>query len=361
MQGTSTSDFFFDLPEELIAQRPLADRSASRLLKFGNDATIRHGKFVDIVNELNTGDCIVLNETKVIPARLRGVKDNGTQIELLLLRRLSCGRWEALARPGRRARLGDRLFFGSDSCGSGATGLIAGGTSGGYVPLTAVVEEITQDGNRIVRFEYKGAFEQILDRLGEAPLPPYIRGKLEDSSRYQTVYAKHEGSAAAPTAGLHFTENLLGLLSAKGIYIAHITLHVGLGTFRPVTAINISDHKMHSEFYLIEPAEAIIINSAKNAGGRIIAVGTTVCRTLETCTDDNGYLQPGSGWTDIFIYPGYSFKIIDGLITNFHLPGSTLIMLVCALAGRENTLRAYKEAVREKYRFYSFGDACLIL
>ena len=346
MNGLNTSDYWFNLPDELIAQTPLADRSASRLLKLGKDGGICHGRFQDIVGELDAGDCIVLNETKVIPARLRGLNKN-TQIELLLLRRLDDKRWETLARPGRKLRPGDSVRFGEDFPGD--------------EPLTAVVEEITEDGNRIVRFEYEGVFENILYRLGETPLPPYIREKLKDSSRYQTVYARHEGSVAAPTAGLHFTEGLLAALTEKGVVIARITLHVGLGTFRPVTAKTVLDHKMHSEFYKIGLSQAKIINSAKNANARIIAVGTTVCRTLETCAEDNGYLNPGSGWTDIFIYPGYNFKIVDGLITNFHLPDSTLIMLVSALAGRENVLRAYGEAVKEKYRFYSFGDACLIM
>ena len=347
MTELSTSDFLFELPDELIAQTPLADRSASRLLRLGKDGDIRHGGFRDIVSELSAGDCIVINETKVIPARLRGAKKSGAQVELLLLKRLEADRWEALARPGRKIVPGDRLIFGGDSTDS--------------APLTAVVEKTTEDGNRIIRFEFEGIFEEILDRLGEAPLPPYIHEKLEDSSRYQTVYAKHEGSAAAPTAGLHFTEEVFVALAAKGVEIARITLHVGLGTFRPVTVENILDHKMHSEFYQIEPSQAEIINTARKAGGRIIAVGTTVCRTLETCAGEDGYLKAGSGWTDIFIYPSYKFKIVDGLQTNFHLPGSTLIMLVSALAGRENVLRAYKEAVEQKYRFYSFGDCMLIL
>lgn len=348
MTQRSTSDFLFELPEELIAQTPLDDRSASRMLILGKDGGICHGRFRNIANELTAGDCIVLNETKVIPARLRGVKETGrAQIELLLLRRLDAGRWETLARPGRKIRPGDRLVFGGDSAQS--------------APLAAVVEEILEDGNRIVRFEYEGLFEQILDRLGEAPLPPYIREKLEDTSRYQTVYAKHEGSAAAPTAGLHFTKEVFADLTGKGITIARITLHVGLGTFRPVTVENILDHKMHSEFYQIEPSQAQMINAAKNTGGRIVAVGTTVCRTLETCAGDDGSIKPGSGWTDIFIYPGYKFKMIDGLITNFHLPGSTLIMLVSAFAGRDNVLKAYEEAVRQNYRFYSFGDCMLLL
>jgi len=376
--GLKQCDFLFDLPNELIAQTPLSDRSASRLLKLNKDGCIHHGRFVDIIDELNSGDCLILNETKVIPARLRGVKESfhgghprsqegGAQIELLLLKRLNADRWEALVRPRKRIKRGDRLVF-SDGSSENET-------------LTAIVEESTEDGSRIVCFKYNGVFEQILDRLGETPLPPYIHRrledqklkdqklkdqklkdqKLEDRSRYQTVYAKYEGSAAAPTAGLHFTEELLDVLVANGVNIARITLHVGLGTFRPVTVENILDHKMHSEFYQIEPSQAQIINSAKDAGARIIAVGTTVCRTLETCAEDDGCLKPGSGWTDIFIYPGYKFKIIDGLITNFHLPGSTLIMLVSALAGRENVLRAYEEAVKERYRFYSFGDAMLIL
>ena len=348
MAEFTLNDFSFDLPGELIAQTPLTDRSASRMLVLGKDGSIQHSLFKDIFGKLNAGDCIVLNETKVIPARLRGIKEaGGAQIELLLLRRLDADRWEALARPGRKIRLGDRLVFGDNSLGDKA--------------LAAITEDISEDGNRIVRFEYEGVFEQILDRLGEAPLPPYIREKLPDSSRYQTVYAKHEGSAAAPTAGLHFTDEVLDGVLAKGIEIARLTLHVGLGTFKPVTAQNIEEHKMHSEFFQIEPSQAQKINLAKNSGGRIVAVGTTVCRTLETCAGDDGYIKPGSGWTDIFIYPGYKFKIIDGLLTNFHLPGSTLIMLVSAFAGRDNVLKAYEEAVKQKYRFYSFGDAMLII
>ena len=348
MTQRSTSDFLFELPEELIAQTPLDDRSASRMLILGKDGGICHGRFRNIANELTAGDCIVLNETKVIPARLRGVKETGrAQIELLLLRRLDAGRWETLARPGRKIRPGDRLVFGGDSAQS--------------APLAAVVEEILEDGNRIVRFEYEGLFEQILDRLGEAPLPPYIREKLEDTSRYQTVYAKHEGSAAAPTAGLHFTKEVFADLTGKGITIARITLHVGLGTFRPVTAEEIEKQHMHAEEFSISPETAAEINAIRANGGRIIAIGTTSVRVLESCVTDDGKVFARTGETDIFLYPPYKFRAVDGLITNFHLPESTLVMLVSCLAGRENILNAYNEAVKEKYRFFSFGDAMLII
>lgn len=348
-----TSDFYYELPEELIAQDPLSDRSSSRLLvlnKKTGDTEHRH--FTDIVDYLNEGDCLVLNNTKVIPARLLGIKpDTGAAIEVFLLKRLEgdgAGRgnvWETLVRPGKKLREGAKVSFGD--------GL-----------LTGEIVSRLPDGNRIVRFDYEGIFEEILDKLGEMPLPPYITHKLADKNRYQTVYAKYEGSAAAPTAGLHFTEKLLKQISDKGVRIAYVTLHVGLGTFRPVKTEEVTEHKMHSEWYRIDREAADIINKTKEAGGRVICVGTTSCRTIESaaCKDDNGryMLKPCEGDTDIFIYPGYEFKLLDCLITNFHLPESTLIMLVSALAGRENVLAAYREAVKERYRFFSFGDAMFI-
>ena len=338
-----TSDFYFDLPEQLIAQDPLVDREKSRLMVLDKTSgQVSHKHFHDIVDYLKPGDCLVLNDTRVIPARLYGVKEGtGGKVEILLLTRIEADRWEVLAKPGKKARPGDKLVFGNGE-------------------LTCVVEEIIEDGKRIVRFDYNGIFEEVLDRLGEMPLPPYITHKLEDKERYQTVYAKHEGSAAAPTAGLHFTKALMEKVQSKGIKIAYVTLHVGLGTFRPVKIDNLEEHDMHSEFYIIEPDQANIINQAKAQGGRIIPVGTTSTRTLESRTDGQGILQPGTGWTNIFIYPGYEFKLVDGLITNFHLPESTLIMLVSALAGKENVLNAYKIATQEAYRFFSFGDAMLI-
>lgn len=337
-----THDFYFDLPEEQIAQVPLKDRTSSRLMVLDKKTgELSHQHFYDIVNELHEGDCLVLNDTRVLPARLFGARPSGGKVEFLLLTRKDEKRWEVLVKPGKKARVGDEIIFGE--------GL-----------LKARVEEIIEDGNRIVSFEYDGIFEEVLDQLGEMPLPPYIHEKLEDKERYQTVYSKHEGSAAAPTAGLHFTEELLQQIKDKGVRIAYVTLHVGLGTFRPVKADDILEHEMHSEFYQIDDANASLINETKKAGGRIISVGTTSTRTLESNADENGMIKAGSGWTNIFIYPGYTFKCIDALITNFHLPESTLIMLVSALAGREHVLAAYNEAVREGYRFFSFGDAMFI-
>ena len=336
-------DFNFDLPEELIAQDPLEDRSASRLLVLDKDTgETQHRIFKDIVSYLRKGDCLVINDTKVIPARLYGVKE-GTQakIEVLLLKRRANDIWEVLVKPGKKARPGAVIHFG-----------------GGL--LTGTVIDVVEEGNRLIQFTYEGIFEEILDRLGQMPLPPYITHELKDKNRYQTVYAKHDGSAAAPTAGLHFTEELLGEIRDKGVTIAHVTLHVGLGTFRPVKVENVLDHHMHSEFYIVDEEEAEKINRTKREGGRVICVGTTSCRTLESAAGEDGVLKAGSGWTDIFIYPGYRFKILDGLITNFHLPESTLVMLVSALAGREHVLAAYEEAIREKYRFFSFGDAMFI-
>jgi len=336
-------DFYYELPQELIAQDPLADRAGSRLMVLGRrDGSIGHRVFRDVLDYLNPGDCLVLNNTKVLPARLIGEKE-GTQakIEILLLRRVDEYTWETLAKPGKKAKPGAKISFGG--------GLLSGEVVG-----------IADEGNRLVRFTYDGIFEEILDRLGQMPLPPYITHSLEDKSRYQTVYARYDGSAAAPTAGLHFTPQLLEQIRAKGVDIAEVTLHVGLGTFRPVKVEHVSDHHMHSEFYLLEQGQADKINRAKDSGGRIIAVGTTSTRTLETVADESGHVRAASGWTQIFIYPGYHFKCIDGLITNFHLPESTLIMLVSALAGRENVLHAYEVAVRERYRFFSFGDAMLI-
>ena len=336
-------DFYFDLPQELIAQDPLEDRSASRLLVLDKDTgEIQHRVFKDIVSYLRKGDCLVINDTKVIPARLYGVKEETqAKIEVLLLKRREKDVWEVLVKPGKKARPGTVIQFGE--------GL-----------LTGTVIDVVEEGNRLIRFSYEGIFEEILDQLGQMPLPPYITHQLKDKNRYQTVYAKHEGSAAAPTAGLHFTEELLRRIREKGVEIAHVTLHVGLGTFRPVKVDNVQDHHMHSEFYIVEPEEAEKINRTKREGGRVICVGTTSCRTLESAAGEDGILKAGSGWTDIFIYPGYRFKILDALITNFHLPESTLVMLVSALAGREHVLAAYEEAVREKYRFFSFGAAMFI-
>ena len=338
-----TSDFYYDLPKELIAQDPLEDRSSSRLMHL--DKTTgewKHGHFRDILNYLKPGDCLVINDTKVIPARLYGIKaDTNAAIEILLLKRKENDIWETLVKPGKKCRPGTVLSFGD--------GL-----------LTGEIIDIVEDGNRLIQFHYDGIFEEILDQLGEMPLPPYITHKLQDKNRYQTVYAKHEGSAAAPTAGLHFTKELLEEVRNMGVSIAHVTLHVGLGTFRPVKAEDVTEHHMHSEFYLVEEDQAKLINDTKAAGGRIISVGTTSCRTLESAAGNNGTVKSGSGWTDIFIYPGYQFKVIDGLITNFHLPESTLLMLVSALAGKDHILAAYEEAVKEKYRFFSFGDAMMI-
>ena len=336
-------EFYYDLPEELIAQDPLADRSSSRLLTLDkNSGAFSHHVFRDIVDYLNPGDCLVLNNTKVIPARLMGEKEGtGAGIEVLLLKRKENDVWETLVKPGKKARPGARISFGN--------GLLVG-----------EVIDVVEEGNRLIKFEYEGIFEEILDQLGQMPLPPYITHRLEDKNRYQTVYAKHDGSAAAPTAGLHFTPELLEIIKAKGIKVAEVTLHVGLGTFRPVKVENILEHHMHSEFYMVEEDQAAIINKTKKNGGRVICVGTTSCRTLESATGVDGVLRAGSGWTEIFIYPGYRFKILDALITNFHLPESTLLMLVSALAGRDNVMAAYEEAVKERYRFFSFGDAMFI-
>jgi len=338
------SDFYFELPEELIAQDPLSDRSSSRLLKLNKETgEVEHHVFKDVIKYLQPGDCLVLNNTKVLPARLLGHKeDTGATIEVLLLKRRENDLWETLVKPGKKAKPGARISFGN--------GL-----------LKAEVVDVLAEGNRLVHFEYEGIFEEVLDQLGEMPLPPYITHKLEDKNRYQTVYAKHEGSAAAPTAGLHFTKELLSEIEAMGVKIAYVTLHVGLGTFRPVKADNILEHHMHSEYYEITKEAAETINEAKESGHRVIAVGTTSCRTLESAADKNGHLEAKCDNTEIFIYPGYQFKVLDGLITNFHLPESTLIMLVSALAGRESVLNAYKIAVEEKYRFFSFGDAMIVV
>lgn len=339
-----TADFYYDLPQELIAQDPLLDRSSSRLMHVPLDGEeFEHLHFKDILKFLRAGDCLVINDTKVIPARLYGhKKDTGAVIEILLLKRRENDIWECLVKPGKKARPGAVITFGDGR-------------------LTGTILDVVEEGNRLIQFSYEGIFEEILDALGEMPLPPYITHKLEDKNRYQTVYAKHEGSAAAPTAGLHFTEELLKQVEEKGVRIAHVTLHVGLGTFRPVKVDDVESHHMHSEFYVVEEEQAELINRTKQDGGRVIAVGTTSCRTLESASGEDGILRAGSGWTDIFIYPGYRFKILDGLITNFHLPESTLLMLVSALAGKEKIMKAYEEAVRERYRFFSFGDAMLLL
>ncbi len=336
-------DFYFDLPPELIAQDPLKDRSASRLLCLDKGSgAVSHRRFREVADYLNPGDCLVLNNTKVIPARLLGEREGtGGHVEVLLLKRREKDVWETLVKPGKKCRPGNRLVFG-----------------GGL--LRARVLETVEEGNRLVRFTYDGIFEELLDRLGEMPLPPYITHKLQDRNRYQTVYARYEGSAAAPTAGLHFTAELLEQIAAKGVRIAYVTLHVGLGTFRPVKEENVLDHHMHSETYQVTAEAAELINRTKEEGGRVICVGTTSCRTLESAVGEDGRVRPGSGSTEIFIYPGYRFQVLDGLITNFHLPESTLVMLVSALAGRERVLAAYAEAVRERYRFFSFGDAMLI-
>ena len=336
-----TSDFYFDLPKELIAQDPLEDRSSSRLLMVDkNTGDIKHEVFRNIVDYLHPGDCLVLNNTKVLPARLLGVKeDTGAAVEVLLLKRKEGNVWETLVKPGKKMRPGARVVFGD--------GLLKG-------EVIDVVEEV----NRLIRFEFEGIFEEVLDRLGEMPLPPYITHKLQDKNRYQTVYAKYDGSAAAPTAGLHFTKELLREIEDKGVKLAYVTLHVGLGTFRPVKEENILEHHMHSEYYQISREAAELINETKKKGDRVICVGTTSCRTIESAADENGLLSECCGNTEIFIYPGYKFKVLDCLITNFHLPESTLVMLVSALAGREHVLAAYREAIKEKYRFFSFGDAC---
>ena len=337
-------DFYYDLPQELIAQDPLEDRSSSRLLVLNKETgEMEHTDFKHIINYLNPEDCLVLNNTKVIPARLFGEKE-GTQakIEILLLKRKENDIWETLVKPGKKAKPGTKIIFGQ--------GLLVG-----------EVLEVVEDGNRLIQFSYEGIFEEILDQLGQMPLPPYITHQLKDKNRYQTVYAKYDGSAAAPTAGLHFTPELLEQIKEKGIRIAEVTLHVGLGTFRPVKVENVQDHHMHSEFYMVTQEAADIINETKKKGGRVICVGTTSCRTIESAAAEDGTLRECSGWTDIFIYPGYQFKVLDALITNFHLPESTLVMLVSALAGREHIMHAYETAVKEKYRFFSFGDAMLIL
>lgn len=338
------SDFNYELPEELIAQDPLEKRDNSRLMVLHRDTgEIEHKHFYDIIDYFNAGDCLVINNTKVIPARLMGVKEGtGASIEVLLLKRKEEKVWETLVKPGKKARVGARICFGD--------GLLIG-----------EVIDVVEEGNRLIRFEYQGIFEEILDQLGQMPLPPYITHQLQDKNRYQTVYAKHDGSAAAPTAGLHFTEELLQRIEAKGIRIARVTLHVGLGTFRPVKEENVLDHHMHSEFYMVDEEAAQIINETKAAGGRVISVGTTSTRTIESVAGSDGHVPAASGWTDIFIYPGYEFKTVDCLITNFHLPESTLIMLVSALADRETILHAYETAVQEQYRFFSFGDAMLIV
>ncbi len=338
-----TSDFYYDLPQELIAQDPLEDRSASRLMVLDKKTgKIQHHIFKEIVNYLNPGDCLVINDTKVIPARLYGAKvGTDAKIEVLLLKRKENNIWETLVKPGKKAKIGTKISFGE--------GLLIG-----------EVVDIVEEGNRLIQFTYEGIFEEILDKLGQMPLPPYITHQLKDKNRYQTVYAKHDGSAAAPTAGLHFTPELLEEIRAKGVNIAHVTLHVGLGTFRPVKVEDVTQHHMHSEFYVVEEDQAALVNETKKKGGKIISVGTTSLRTLESASTEDGILKAGSGWTDIFIYPGYRFKIVDRLITNFHLPESTLIMLVSALAGKEHIMAAYEEAVKDKYRFFSFGDAMFI-
>ena len=339
-----TSDFFYDLPEELIAQDPLEDRTASRLLVLNRETgAIEHKIFSDVIDYLNEGDCLVINNTRVIPARLIGEKEGtGGKVEVLLLKRRANDVWETLVKPGKKLRPGARVIFGDGR-------------------LKAEILEIAEEGNRLVRFYYEGIFEEILDSLGEMPLPPYITHKLEDKEMYQTVYAKYDGSAAAPTAGLHFTKELLSKIEEKGIKIASITLHVGLGTFRPVKVDDVNNHHMHTEWYEVNAEAADIINETKRNGGRVICVGTTSCRTIESVADENGYMKAKTGETDIFIYPGYKFKVMDGLITNFHLPESTLVMLVSAFAGKENVLSAYETAVKEKYRFFSFGDAMILI
>jgi S-adenosylmethionine:tRNA ribosyltransferase-isomerase len=343
MEKLLKQDFYFDLPPELIAQDPLEDRSSSRLLVLDKETgEVEHKHFRDIVGYLNPGDCLVLNNTKVIPARLMGTKmETGAAIEVLLLKRRENDIWETLVKPGKKAKIGTVISFGD--------GL-----------LTGTVIDVVDEGNRLIQFSYEGIFEEVLDKLGEMPLPPYITHKLQDKNRYQTVYAKYDGSAAAPTAGLHFTKDLLSEVENKGVKIAYVTLHVGLGTFRPVKEENVLNHHMHSEFYQVTKETADIINDTKAKGGRVICVGTTSCRTIESAADENGKVIAGSGNTEIFIYPGYKFKVLDNLITNFHLPESTLIMLVSAIAGRDKVLNAYKVAVDERYRFFSFGDAMFI-
>lgn len=344
MELLKKSDFYYDLPEELIAQDPLSDRSSSRLLSLDKKTgETGHHSFKEIPQFLRPGDCLVLNNTKVIPARLMGQKEEtGAAIEVLLLKRKDKDKWETLVKPGKKAKPGANIVFGD--------GLLKGR-----------VLDVLEEGNRLIEFTYEGIFEEVLDQLGEMPLPPYITHKLADKNRYQTVYARYEGSAAAPTAGLHFTPGLLSEIEEMGVRLAYVTLHVGLGTFRPVKEENVLDHHMHSESYEITKEAAEVINETKKDGGRVICVGTTSCRTIESSADEKGIVYPGGGNTEIFIYPGYRFKVLDGLITNFHLPESTLIMLVSALAGRERVLDAYKEAVDCRYRFFSFGDAMIIL
>lgn len=339
-----TSDFDYDLPEELIAQDPLADRCASRLMVLDKETgRIKHEIFHDIAGYLKKGDCLVINDTRVIPARLIGERENtGGRVELLLLKRRKKDVWETLVKPGKKAKPGTTVCFG-----------------GGM--LKATVEDVIEEGNRLVRFSYDGIFEELLDRLGQMPLPPYITHELKDRNRYQTVYAEHEGSAAAPTAGLHFTRELLDEIEKMGVRIAHVTLHVGLGTFRPVKVEDVTQHHMHKEYYRVDEEAAQLINATKKNGGRVICVGTTSCRTIESAADENGIVHAGEGDTGIFIYPGYRFRVLDALITNFHLPQSTLLMLVSALAGKDHIMQAYKEAVKEQYRFFSFGDAMLIM
>ena len=345
MESMNLHDFYYDLPQELIAQDPLSDRSSSRLMVLDKKTgEIQHKIFKDVIDYLNPGDCLVINDTKVIPARLIGEKvGTGAAIEVLLLTRKQDLKdtWEVLVKPGKKAKIGTQISFGGGK-------------------LIGEIVDIVEEGNRMIQFTYDGIFEEILDELGQMPLPPYITHRLEDKNRYQTVYAKHEGSAAAPTAGLHFTKELLNEIKEKGVEIANVTLHVGLGTFRPVKVENVLEHHMHSEFYDVEEEEAKKINECRKNGGRVIAVGTTSCRTLESVTGEDGIVKAGNGWTEIFIYPGYKFKAIDCLITNFHLPESTLLMLVSALAGKEHIMAAYKEAVKERYRFFSFGDAMFI-
>ena len=339
-----TSDFYYDLPEELIAQDPLEDRTASRLLVLDRQTgTVEHKIFSDVIDYLNKGDCLVINNTRVIPARLIGEKEGtGGKVEVLLLKRRANDVWETLVKPGKKLKPGAKITFGDGR-------------------LRAEVLEVVEEGNRLVKFHYEGIFEEILDSLGEMPLPPYITHKLEDKEMYQTVYAKFDGSAAAPTAGLHFTKELLNKIEEKGIKISSITLHVGLGTFRPVKVDDVNNHHMHTEWYEVNAEAADIINETKRNGGRVICVGTTSCRTIESVADENGYMKAKTGETDIFIYPGYKFKVMDGLITNFHLPESTLVMLVSAFAGKENVLAAYETAVKERYRFFSFGDAMILI
>ena len=342
-EGFQTKDYWYDLPEELIAQTPLQKRDTSRLMVLNRETgEIRHQHFYDVLDYLNPGDCLVMNDSRVLPARLLGHRPTGGAVEVLLLRDLGNNRWECLCKPGRKMLPGNTVSFGDGE-------------------LTAIVREVQEDGNRVVEFQYEGIFLEVLERLGKMPLPPYIKAELQDQERYQTVYSREVGSAAAPTAGLHFTNELLEKIRAKGVRTAFVTLHVGLGTFRPVKADNILEHHMHSELCMMSAETAAVLNETKQSGGRVICVGTTSCRTLESLASEDGSFEARSKWTDIFIYPGYIFRAMDGLITNFHLPESTLVMLVSAFAGREKVLSAYAEAVRERYRFFSFGDAMLIL